>query len=101
MTKKDLQKINDSLDIAVAKAIETYVNGGIRSLTKKMDDHIAEDSEWKKKAEPMIKLFDENEITSIQVKKKFGTVVFYAGGLSAIGAFLYGVWLVVKFIIMK
>ncbi len=91
MTKKDLKQISEMIDKAADNAIEKYVNGGIRSLTTKVDDHI-------KRAEPMLKVFEEGNITKMKFRGGFKTIVFYAGGTATISGALAIVWWIIKII---
>jgi len=52
MTKDQLETIKET----IAHSIELNVNGKIRVLTEKMDNYIKSDEEWKKQAEPVIKM---------------------------------------------
>jgi len=80
MTKDQLETIKET----IAHSIELNVNGKIRVLTEKMDDYIKSDEDWKKQAEPVIKMGENVQ--------GFGKVSLYViGFVAAISGAIMGV----------
>lgn len=52
MTPQQLESIEE----AVGKAIKTHVNGKIDGLRKDFQEYVKDDTEWKVKAQPVIKM---------------------------------------------
>ena len=59
----------------IKKAVQETVNGQINNLSRKLDDYIVDDTEWKKRAESVI-LMGENV-------QGFGKVSLYIVGFIA------------------
>jgi ribosome-associated translation inhibitor RaiA len=66
------------LEEAIGKAIKTHVNGKIDKLHEKVDRYIKEDTDWKVKAEPVIKMGENLQGTS-------KVMLYVAGGVLAVG----------------
>lgn len=50
----------EDLDNAVKKAVELHVNGKIRGLQATLDKYIADDTEWKKTADPAVTSYQKS-----------------------------------------
>jgi hypothetical protein len=57
---------------------------------KIITEHIANDEEYQKRSEPMLKVFENNNITSIGIENKFKKLVLYVGGTATVGSFISG-----------
>lgn len=77
MQDEEISKIIKALDESVAKAVELNVNGKIRKIDEKLDNYIKADLEWKKTADPYIKI-----ASNISGTWKF--IIYIAGGILAI-----------------
>lgn len=49
MSPEKYQELAGFIAEAVDKGIEKHVNGGVREMHRKLDDHVKEDKGWKKK----------------------------------------------------
>ena len=112
MTPEQFEIFLKSNEIATGKAVEKFVNGKVDVLTlsvnskmKEMRDmvdaHALEDKKFQERAEPMLKVFKENEIFKMELDKKTGTFTLYARRALTFGALLAGIGAIIKFILMK
>lgn len=78
MNKEQLNQIKE----VITDSIQIHVNGKIDILSNKLDSYITDDTEWKKRAEPVIRM-GEN-------LAGFGKVSLYLVGFvaSVVGAIL-------------
>lgn len=61
-----------------------------------LTEHAKSDKIWQDRLEPMVKLFEENEITKMKIKQSTGTIVFYVKSGTYIATFLVGLWYVIQ-----
>lgn len=58
MSPEQLEQLKDDLKEHVAATVRTVVNGKIDNIAKKLDTYITDDDEWKRRAEPVVKAFE-------------------------------------------
>ena len=93
MTPEQFSLFLESNERATAAAIQKFVNGKIDYLTgevarnhQSLMEHSRDDKIWQEKLEPMLKVFDDNTIVKMKLKKTTGTIVFYTSSFTVIGA---------------
>ncbi len=87
MTEIELKQFKQEMKDHVGDTIRSVVNGKIDKLTLKVDDYIKEDGEWKVRAEPVVKAFENGSWLwklFIATLKFFGLVSVGIGGYIAI-----------------
>ncbi len=79
------------IDSKIGEAVEKYVNGKIRALTKTVEDHhvvvdlhFKEDREWKEKAQPIIDLGNDAKGASKAIIWLTGIIIAITGSIFAI-----------------
>jgi hypothetical protein len=86
-------------EVSTEKIINKTVNGGIIELRKEVaahhafiKNHAQNDEEWQTRAEPMIKIFEDNNVVKMKLRSGTGTLVFYVSSLSVIGVATLWLW---------
>lgn len=78
MTPEQFDIFIDSNEKATSAAIEKYVNGGLRRMDKKLDDHIA-------RVEPVIKAYEDQKINNETATKYGKRLIFWSQIVGAFG----------------
>lgn len=76
MNDQQIQELREHL----SNVVHETVNGKIDKLHRKLDDYIADDTEWKVRAEPVVKAFEN---TSWMWRAFIGTLKFL--GIVSVG----------------
>ncbi len=89
---------------ATGKAIQKFVNGKVDKMIEeqmeqniKMNDHIRKDEDFQRRSEPMLRVFEENNIVKMKFRNETNTLVFYAKSALTIAALGSLVWGIIKF----
>lgn len=72
-----------------------------KEAASQMKTHIDADEQFQKTMQPMIKIFEENNIVKVRLGRDFKSLVLYTGGLTTIGAFFYAVYWVAKSLLLR
>lgn len=99
MTPEQFQVFLKSNEEATAKAIEKYVNGGIRGMKEDLLKHSADDKAFQDRLEPVIKVFEDNKVVKAVLETETKKITFYIREITTIGVFLVGVWGIIKIIL--
>ena len=98
ISPKQLQILERSNEKAIGRGIEKYVNGHLRAMKKQLDDHIICEQAFQKRAEPMLRTFEENNIVKAVIEKDTKKITFYIREVTTVGFFLAGVYTLIKYI---
>lgn len=71
MTPEQLEQFKDEMKAHVSDTIRVVVNGKIDNISQKLGDYVKADEEWKQRAEPFVKAFEN---TSWLFKLTIGTL---------------------------
>jgi len=75
MTPDQFQQFLEHNERSTAEAIEKYVNGGIRTVTKTLEDHITKHDAFMEDVKPILQAY--------QGGKVFGELLKWVAGLGA------------------
>lgn len=91
--------MDDAVDNKEILAQIRDLSHSIKLANEKMDLHIAADESFQKRMEPMVNLFEENNIVKMKLSKDAKTIFFYSTGIASVGAVIYGViWAIWYFV---
>ena len=96
MTPEQFKEFLESNERATALAIEKYVNGGIRNIGKRLDEHAAEDKKFQDTVKPITDAFNEKKIVRMKFREETGTLVFYVTSIGVVSTFIMSVWYLIK-----
>ena len=92
----------------VKEAVNESIDGQlviIQEHLKTQDEHLKKQDKtianFEKRMEPVLKAFENKKIIRMAIEQETKTWVFYTTSVITFGAFLTGVWAIVKFIFIK
>ncbi len=88
---EQLETANRESERRILSAVHEMVDG----IGKRLDHHAEADKKFQDRMEPMVKVFENNNITRMVVRDRTSTIVFYLKSVSIIGSSLLAViWLI-------
>ena len=101
MNPTQFKKFLKSNEEATERAIQIHVNGKIDKVLAEFKKHAQDDKAFQDRAEPMLEVFEKNNITHATIKKDTGEIVFWAKSGTIIVIAIGGIWWFIKMILLK